>query len=88
MSPRTFIVLPQKNIRAYSRFIPARNTIAPDELQAHTGMFSGKTNDGYYDLGLTASKIIRESILQERGVSKGGQENIPKNDRTITIVRE
>lgn len=69
-SSRTFIVLPQKNLRAYPRFLPARNTIAPDELQAHTGMFAGKTNDGYYDLGLATSRIIRESMLQERGLSK------------------
>jgi len=87
MSPRTFIVLPQRNILAYSRFIPARNTIAPDELQAHTGMFAGKTNDGYYDLGLVTSKFIRESILQERSMTKGGQKSIPENGET-TLVRE
>ena len=73
MSPRTFIVLPQKNLRAYPRFLPARNTIAPDELQAHTGMFAGKTNDGYYDLGLATSKAVRESMLHERGLSGDAQ---------------
>lgn len=72
-SPRTFIVLPQKTLRSYSRFIPARNSIAPDELQAHTGIFAGKTNDGYYDLGLATSKVIRESLLQGRGLSREGQ---------------
>lgn len=79
MSLRTFVVLPQKNQRAYPRFIPARNSIAPDELQAHTGMFAGKTNDGYYDLGLATSKVIRESLLQERSLSNDGR--IPENGR-------
>ncbi|KAJ7507990.1 hypothetical protein B0H11DRAFT_1705817, partial [Mycena galericulata] len=32
------------------------------ELEAHTGMFSGKTNDGYYDLGLQTAQFIREAV--------------------------
>jgi hypothetical protein len=45
----------------------ARNGLAPDELEAHTGMFSGKTNDGYYDLGLQTAKFIREAVMSSRG---------------------
>jgi len=62
---RTFIVLPRRTSREYPYFIAARNNIAPDELQAHTGIFSGKTNDGYYDLGLTTAKIIRGAFIRE-----------------------
>lgn len=44
------------------------NGLAPDELQAHTGMFAAKTNDGYYGLGLETSKIIREAVNIGRGL--------------------
>ena len=79
-SSRTFIVPPKRNTSSFSRFIPARNTIAPDELQAHTGMFGGKTNDGYYDLGLATSTIIREAVSRERGYPEDGQ-----NTRTESV---
>lgn len=64
---RTFIVIPKRTSRHFSRFLPAKNSVAPDELQAHTGMFGAKTNDGYYELGLATSKIIRESLGLARG---------------------
>lgn len=67
---RTFIVLPKRTSREHSYFLQARNGVAPDELQAHTGMFSGKTNDGYYDLGLVTAKIIREALTL-------GREHVP-----------
>ncbi|KAJ6628805.1 hypothetical protein B0H10DRAFT_1940185 [Mycena sp. CBHHK59/15] len=78
-SARTFIVLPKKNTPAASYFVLARNGLAPDELEAHTGMFSGKTNDGYYDLGLETAQLIREAIMHGRrvlhdGKSEGGSE--------------
>ena len=63
---RTFIVLPKRLSLEYPFFIQARNGVSPDELQAHTGMFSGKTNDGYYDLGLATAKLIQESVILER----------------------
>ncbi|KIY74107.1 hypothetical protein CYLTODRAFT_364445 [Cylindrobasidium torrendii FP15055 ss-10] len=66
--PRTFVILPKKSARSFPSFKPARNTIAPDELQAHTGMFSGKTNDGYYELGLETARLIREAIMLGRGI--------------------
>lgn len=68
LSPRTFIILPPKTSRPFSHFIPASNGMAPDELQAHTGMFTAKTNDGYYMLGLDTSKIIREAMNIGRGL--------------------
>jgi len=67
-SPRTFIILPPKTSKSISHFSPSSNGLAPDELQAHTGMFSAKTNDGYYMLGLEISKIIREAVNIGRGL--------------------
>ncbi|KAF9464385.1 hypothetical protein BDZ94DRAFT_1256321 [Collybia nuda] len=64
---RTFIVLPRSTTRPSSHFLPAKNGVAPNELQAHTGMFGAKTNDGYYELGLATSQIIRESFGRTRG---------------------
>ncbi|KAJ7781068.1 hypothetical protein B0H16DRAFT_1496985 [Mycena metata] len=65
-SGRTFIVLPKKNARSEPHFILARNGVALDELEAHTGMFSAKTNDGYYDLGLQTAGIIGEAVMFTR----------------------
>lgn len=65
---RTFVVLPKRNARSANNFVPAKNGIAPDELQAHTGMFSAKTNDGYYELGLETVKVIREAVMLGRGI--------------------
>ncbi|KAJ7684005.1 hypothetical protein B0H17DRAFT_1073235 [Mycena rosella] len=67
-SVRTFIVLPKKNSPAEPFFVLARNGLAPDELEAHTGMFSGKTNDGYYDLGLQTAQLIERAVMNSRGV--------------------
>ncbi|KIY49363.1 hypothetical protein FISHEDRAFT_65369 [Fistulina hepatica ATCC 64428] len=64
----TFIILPRLGARSRPHFIPMRNGLARDELQAHTGMFSSKTNDGYYQLGLETAKIIREAVMLGRGV--------------------
>ncbi|KAF7352637.1 Catalytic protein [Mycena venus] len=66
-SERTFIVLPKKNAPAGPHFVLARNGLASDEVEAHTGMFSGKTNDGYYDLGLQTAQVIREAVMIGRG---------------------
>ncbi|KAF8195699.1 hypothetical protein K438DRAFT_1718952 [Mycena galopus ATCC 62051] len=65
-SERTFIVLPKKNTRAAAHFILARNGLALEEVDAHTKMFSGKTNDGYYDLGLQTAQVIREAVMAGR----------------------
>ncbi|KAF7965198.1 hypothetical protein HWV62_45222 [Athelia sp. TMB] len=66
--PKTFIILPPEDSKSISHFTPATNSLAPDELQAHTGMFAAKTNDGYYALGLETSRIIREAINIGRGL--------------------
>ncbi|EGN93031.1 hypothetical protein SERLA73DRAFT_190177 [Serpula lacrymans var. lacrymans S7.3] len=65
---RTFVVLPQQSSPSTSYFLPAKNSIASDEVQAHTGMFDAKSNDGYYALGLETAKIIREAVMISRGI--------------------
>jgi hypothetical protein len=65
---RTFVILPTSKHKALPHFVPAKNGKAPDELQAHTGMFSATTNDGYYDVGLQAALLIREAVQRSRGV--------------------
>lgn len=54
----------------YTRFIAAHNTIAPDEVSAHMGMFGAKGNDGFYDLGLEVVRLLGER-LEEEGVGRG-----------------
>ncbi|TRM67646.1 hypothetical protein BD626DRAFT_394347 [Schizophyllum amplum] len=66
-SSRTFVVLPKRTSRAFTRFVSAKNELAIDELEAHTGMFSGTTNDGYYELGLETAKFIRQAVHLHRG---------------------
>ncbi|KLO07920.1 hypothetical protein SCHPADRAFT_894280 [Schizopora paradoxa] len=65
--PRTFIILP-KNASQRDHFVPAPNGIAEDEVEAHTGMFQGSTNDSYYTLGLETVKLVREAVMSSRDV--------------------
>jgi hypothetical protein len=62
LTSRTFCVLPAFGSRSASRFIAANNSIAPDEIQAHTGMFNPGANDGYYGLGLMTAQAIHQSL--------------------------
>ncbi len=73
-SSRTFAVLPNRNSAIATHFAPNHNSIAADEIQAHTGMFDSKTNDGYYDLGLSSAKLIREAVLLHRSVEAASQQ--------------
>jgi len=65
-SSRTFIVLPKSPSPLAEHFIQASNTLAFDEVQAHTGMFDIKTNDGYYELGLTTVQLIQDAVILSR----------------------
>ncbi|KAH7931225.1 hypothetical protein BV22DRAFT_1027456 [Leucogyrophana mollusca] len=67
-SARTFTILPPRTSRAAAYFTPSKNTIAMDEIQAHTGMFDAKSNDGYYELGLETAQAIREAVMAGRGI--------------------
>lgn len=56
-------MLPKPNTPFASRLVPSPNRLAQDEIQAHTGMFSGSTNDNFYELGLKTAEFIREAIV-------------------------
>ncbi|PFH51273.1 hypothetical protein AMATHDRAFT_191560 [Amanita thiersii Skay4041] len=62
LNSRTFILLPKMYAPSNTRFLSLRNYLASDEIQAHTGMFSSRTNDGYYELGMETARIICEMI--------------------------
>lgn len=59
-------MLPKRETILAEHFIEARNTLAEDEVKAHTGMFDSKTNDGYYELGLVTAQFIRDAIANSR----------------------
>lgn len=58
--------MPKARSAYVSHFLQAPNTIAGDEIEAHTGMFDGKTNDGYYELGLITAQLIRDVMVASR----------------------
>lgn len=68
--PRTFCILPETSSRAFQHFVPAPNTLAEDEVRAHVSMFDPGKNDGYYQLGLEAAAVIRQSIEDKGAVKK------------------
>ena len=69
LSPRTFCLLPESSSDAFQRFVPARNTLAENEVRAHVSMFEPPKNDGYYQLGLEAAAVIRQAIANRRQVA-------------------
>ena len=81
---RTFIILPKRKFfftvpnegDVADHFLTAPNGLASDEIQAHTGMFEAKTNDGYYQLGLETSRVIREAVMLARGVVEAESEKV------------
>ncbi|VDC04083.1 unnamed protein product [Peniophora sp. CBMAI 1063] len=77
VTARTFCVLP-KAAAAANHFVPARNTLAEDEIHAHTGMFEPSTNDGYYQLGLAVAGFIREALMRTRGRFESKEANAEK----------
>lgn len=44
-------------------------------------MFSGSTNDGYYELGLDVAKIVREAVLSSGDTGRGATHAPPKEER-------
>jgi hypothetical protein len=69
------MVLPKSSSPYVSHFLQAPNTIAGDEIEAHTGMFDGKTNDGYYELGLISAQLIRDVMI----ASRSGDDDVVKD---------
>lgn len=96
---RTFIILPKRKYNfsvpneedPADYFLKAPNGLASDEIQAHTGMFEAKTNDGYYQLGLETSRVIREAVLLARGVVEAESEKVKHDiaaNEELTSVME
>lgn len=97
MDHRTFIILPKRKLSPNEddpadHFLKAPNGLASDEIQAHTGMFEAKTNDGYYQLGLETSRVIREALLLARGVVEAESEkvkhDIAANEELTTAMKD
>ncbi|KAJ8523537.1 hypothetical protein ONZ45_g112 [Pleurotus djamor] len=82
LGTRTFILLPPQGSRERSHFIPASNSLALDEIKAHTGMFSGSTNDGYYELGLAVAKIIREAVVSPVQSASTAEKRVEEGSRS------
>ncbi|KAI0347098.1 hypothetical protein BDW22DRAFT_1351451 [Trametopsis cervina] len=78
-TPRTFIILPRAPSKYVSHFLQAPNSIAGDEIEAHTGMFDGKTNDGYYELGLITAQLLRDVMVASRSDEKGAMREVAKH---------
>ncbi|KAG9017448.1 hypothetical protein FRB93_007563 [Tulasnella sp. JGI-2019a] len=76
-----------KTLDAANYFLAATNTIAPDEISAHTGMFDPKTNDGYYELGLSVVEIVR-SALGEIPLSEAGAEEVVEREHQVEQDRQ
>jgi hypothetical protein len=60
-SARTFCILPAEAKDA-AHWLRASNGLAENEIDAHTGMFAGRTNDGYYQLGLDTVAVVRAGV--------------------------
>ena len=100
MDHRTFVVLPKRKFSfsvpsegdVADHFLKAPNGLAGDEIQAHTGMFEAKTNDGYYQLGLETSRVIREAVMLARGIveveSEKVKHDIAANEELTSAMRD
>lgn len=62
---RTFAILPPRSHPLMDRWLPALNTKAKDEVTAHMGMFNPRSNDGFYDLGLSVAGLVAGRIEAE-----------------------
>jgi hypothetical protein len=65
-SRRTFCLLPESTEDSFQHFVPARNTLAENQVRAHVSMFEPERNDGYYQLGLEVAAVIRQALLADR----------------------
>lgn len=73
------MILPKASSPYVSHFLQAPNSIAGDEVEAHTGIFDGKTNDGYYELGLITAQLIRDVMISRRSGVEDTIKEVAKN---------
>lgn len=83
MSSRTFTILPPKSDPLLTRWIPAPNTIATDEIAAHIGMFNPRDSDGFYDLGLAVVRMLGNRIDEYRPCDHGDEEDPEKTTAAV-----
>jgi len=67
---RTFILLPPTTWPSFQFFTPNPNSHAASEIDAHTRMFEGPFNDGFYDLGLRTVEILRRAIDETKEIDE------------------
>ena len=73
------MILPNSSSPYVSHFLQAPNGIAGNEIEAHTGIFDAKTNDGYYELGLLAAQLIRDVMIASRSNAGNTAKEVAKN---------
>ena len=90
-SGRTFVVVPKEKSVARRFWIKCTNDKARDEIGAHTSMFKGEQNPGYFGMSERAKKIVLgwcpadwfiES--EDETGSTSTRENIPAREKTAT----
>ena len=84
LTSRTFVVLPDASSPYISRFLQAPNGVAGDEIEAHTGMFDAKTNDGYYELGLLTAQLLRDVMVTQRTQSESARKSTMADGPRLT----
>lgn len=72
---RTFVLLPDASAPYASHFSPL-DSRAPDEISAHTTMFSGAWNTSYFAMGLASASLVSE-WLPRSGVPDTPRTGIP-----------
>jgi len=63
--PRTFVIVPLQKEPHRVNFSPNTNSLAPDEIEAHVGMFEPERNNGYYGLDQATKKLIISWISKD-----------------------
>jgi hypothetical protein len=86
---RTFILLPPTTWPSFQFFTPISNSLVASETDAHTGMFNGSLNDGFYDLGLRTVEILRRAIDEAKHIDEDEQrKQNRRKSRTKSIVAD
>src|SRR5258708_20082142 len=67
---RTFILLPPTTWPSFQFFTPISNSLVASETDAHTRMFNGSLNDGFYDLVLRTVEILRRAIHEPNHINE------------------
>ncbi|KAI9709487.1 MAG: hypothetical protein M1820_003247 [Bogoriella megaspora] len=86
---RTFVIVPRERSVARRFWIKCTNDRAQDEIGAHTSMFQGEQNPGYYSMSERAKKIVLAWCMGEwcmDGDAPGEGANTPMREGTPTAA--